>query len=128
MKTNNDNYNSSLKYSFSLDQLNKIGNNDEEFTTEMLKQFEHSARECSEELVLAIKQNDLAKVKRSAHKAVPSYSVMNLVELTGLLKKIEALEMSGEDLKELVNLFDKKNQRVLFEIDHYIKEKIKIPV
>jgi hypothetical protein len=123
MKKSDNNHNKSLKYSFNLDQLNKVGNNDEEFTIQMLKQFRFSATECSGNLVSAIKQKDGVKLKSAAHKAVPSYSVMGLDELVDLLKTIERWpEVNFDNLTTLIRLFNKKNQKVITEINNYINE------
>jgi len=125
MKKNQNSYMKKTKYTFSLEQLNKIGNNSEDFTLQMLKQFMLSAIEISTNMLAAVKQNDWNMVKSAAHKGVPSYSVMDLKELTDLLKAIETAAQTHKEapfIRELVQIFNKKNQKVINEINEYFKE------
>ena len=130
MKKQENSYGEEINYSFSLEQLNKIGNNNEEFTIQMLGQFILTAKECSQNMLSAIKQNDWLKVKNAAHKGVSSYSVMDLAELVSIMKTIEAgaeTEKEHSSIKALVDIFDKKNRLLIAEMVNYIKpfEKLK---
>lgn len=125
MKTKEDDYREVVKYSFSLDQLNKIGNNNEEFNHKMIEQFILSAVESSKNMLSALEESNWVKLKSAAHKGIPSYAIMDLSELVKFMKKIELNAESDserENVKELVKLFDQENQAVINEMGTYLKQ------
>ena len=109
--------------SFSVDQLKRISNNNEEFIIKMLNLFVFQASQCSDMMQQAILTNDWAKLKAVSHKNISSYSIMNLHELVELLKFIESnAEKKREHwrVKEFVDSVCEKNADVIKIIGDYI--------
>ncbi|MCD6017348.1 MAG: response regulator [Bacteroidetes bacterium] len=117
--------NSPLNYqSFNLDQLKRISNNNEAFIKNMLDKFIESAIECSESMKSAISLNDLINLKKAAHKALPSYSVLGLKDLAEQLNFIErnaSTDQEKDELLKKLSSFDKGNQAIIKEIKKYLE-------
>ena len=125
MKTTENITKTNPEHSFSLDKLNEIGNNDKTFRIEMLNQFLSLARESSEKMLSALKQNDLVKLKQAAHKGVPSYAILDLSDIVNMLKTIEndiIKDGNVDSVRAIVELFDQKNTIIIKEIEIYLKE------
>lgn len=111
--------------SFSLEQLNRIGNNDRMFTISMLEKFINSASECSETMIYALSINDWNKIKIAAHKSIPSYSLMGLTSLVKDLVYIEnysGLSQHDSEIRELVKTVEVKNNEIIYEIRNCIND------
>ncbi len=109
---------------FSLEQLNRIGNNDKNFIIKMLEKFLVSVSECTDTIAPALSQNDWSKIKIAAHKSMPSYSIMGLTELAKDLAYIEKYAGNKEyhrEVFELINLIEKKNKKLIQDIKNYLK-------
>lgn len=109
---------------FSVEQLNKIGNNDEAFTNSMLEKFVPLALECSNDLWSALNKSDWHKLKSICHKNIPSYYQLELDDISGLLKFIEKnAEPHPEKITEAVESIFIKNNEVVKAINDYLKTK-----
>ena len=111
--------------SFSLEELNRIGNNDKEFTIKMLEKFLSSVSECSESMQSAISQNDWSKIKTTAHKSIPSYSLMGLKTLARDLISIESYAGKNEykdELQNLVKEIEIRNEELIHDIKKHLQE------
>jgi DNA-binding response OmpR family regulator len=109
--------------SFSLNQLRRISNNNEVFVKSMLDKFIESAIECGETMYAAIAGNDIDKLKKAAHKGLPSYSILELKKLAELLTYFEQQPLVDADLSELkmkIKDFDSKNKSVISEIKTFL--------
>ncbi len=109
---------------FSLDQLNKIGNNDKTFTKKMLEKFIDQVLECSETLRSAILESDWLKLKTIAHKNIPSYSLMGLDELVNLLQYTEIQSRKNKEynhMLEIVEIICEKNNAVISAIKKHLR-------
>ncbi len=121
--TNNDRQTCSTTYN--LEQLNKIGNYDKKFLLEMLTSFMKIAKECSEIMFSAMEKEDWLKIKTIAHKNIPSYSILDLNDLVGILKEIERdidKEDGRENAKNLIKLFYQENKKVIASINKDLDE------
>lgn len=110
--------------SFNLDQLRRISNNNEEFVRNMLDKFIESAVECRETMNSAITENNIDKLKKAAHKGLPSYTILELKELTELLIYIDHLsltELINIEIKKKVLNFEKLNSSIIREIRKYLE-------
>lgn len=119
----NDNH-----FTFSLEQLKKISNNNEEFIIKMLHKFIISALECGEEMTLGFNENNMVRLKKASHKGIPSYSIMGLNNLVECLVYMEANALSPQEknnIQKRLADFDKKNKTVIKEIENYIHLKNK---
>lgn len=109
---------------FSVEQLNKIGNNDEAFTNSMLEKFVPLALECSNDLWSALNKSDWYKLKLICHKHIPSYYQLELDEIGGLLEFIEKnAEEHPEKITEAVESIFIKNNEVVKSINEYLATK-----
>ena len=109
---------------FSLDQLNKIGNNDKTFTKKMLDKFIAQVSECSENLRSAILESDWLKLKTIAHKNIPSYAIMGLDELVNLLQYTEIQSRKNKEynhMLEIVEIICEKNNEVVSAIKKHLR-------
>ncbi|HWY12349.1 MAG TPA: hypothetical protein VN026_13535 [Bacteroidia bacterium] len=109
---------------FNLDQLNQIGNDDETFTKQMLEKFITQVYECSESLHSAILTSDWLKLKNTAHKNIPSYSIMGLDELVNLLKYTEIQSAKNKEynhMLEIVEIICEKNNTVIDAIRKHLR-------
>lgn len=109
--------------SFSLEQLQRISNNDEEFILKMLEKFELSVKECSEQLALALPEDNWSRMKTVAHKSIPSYSLMGLDKMVSQLEFIErqaGLSPHNPEVQELVKKINDNNNEILRDINNYI--------
>ena len=112
------------KHSFNVEELNRIGNNDESFNRMMLDKFASAVSECSSIMMDALANADWKRIKTMAHKSIPSYSIMGLEEIVADLKYIESYaDVINENygIPDLVKLVDSKNKKVLSEIKDYLK-------
>lgn len=110
--------------SFNLDQLRRISNNNEEFVRNMLDKFIQSAVECRDTMNTALTENNMDKLKKAAHKGLPSYSVLELKDLTELLIYIDHLSLSDQiniTIKKKVLDFEKLNSNAINEIRKYLE-------
>jgi HPt (histidine-containing phosphotransfer) domain-containing protein len=124
METEKNNQVTEKKYSFNLDELNKVGNNSQSFLEEMLTQFSADIKECSNKLKEGLEEDNSQKINRAAHKAISSYSILELTEYVELLRVIEAqayIEINAK-LKDDIELFNKKNEALKKELSDYLKE------
>jgi HPt (histidine-containing phosphotransfer) domain-containing protein len=110
---------------FSLEQLNRIGNNDKVFTAKMLEKFIQSATECSETMTMALSQNDWKKIKTVAHKSIPSYSLLGL---NGFVKDLAYIEnyadnpLHNKDIDDLIKKVERKNKEIIRDIWDCVNE------
>jgi len=108
---------------FNVEQLKKIGNNDEEFVIRMLEKFLQSATECSENLMAALPESNWARIKTAAHKNIPSYSLMGAGEM---VKDLEFIETNAEvstytkEVADRVRLIEARNREIIREVTAYI--------
>lgn len=112
-------------YSFSLDQLRKISNNDAAFIQEMLLQFISMAKDFSDKLNGALAEDDFSQLGMAAHKVIPAYSILDLIALSAMLKKIEKGAegaMTESETKDLLRAFESENKKVISEMCEYLKE------
>jgi HPt (histidine-containing phosphotransfer) domain-containing protein/CheY-like chemotaxis protein len=118
---NNNKTDDTADISFSLEPLQRIGNNDEGFILKMLEKFVSTAGACTSDMESAIAANARDKVRMAAHKNIPSYSLMGL---NPMAKALEHLEHNSTDanVPELVNAFIKQNERVIQEVENCIKQ------
>ena len=104
---------------FSLEQLNRIGNNDKVFTAKMLEKFIQSATECSETMAMALSLNDWKKIKTAAHKSIPSYSLLGL---NGFVKDLAYIEnyadnpLHRKEVDDLIKIVERKNREIIQDI------------
>ncbi|MDF2448403.1 MAG: signal transduction histidine kinase [Bacteroidota bacterium] len=111
-------------YTFKLDQLLRISNNNEEFVKTMLGKFIETAQECESALNKFLVPFNSEEMKRAAHKGIPSYSVLELKELANLLIYFERNQFSEKDLNDLsekISFFSAKNQQVISEIKKFLR-------
>ena len=109
---------------FSLDQLNRIGRNDEAFTLRLLKEFIKIAGKFSESMYSVITSGDLIKLKKMAHDNIPAYSIMGLNEMVELLSYIENnthKENKIEHMIKFVELVYEKNNTIISVMRQYLK-------
>jgi HPt (histidine-containing phosphotransfer) domain-containing protein len=121
MKKDLPNMDDTADITFSLEPLQRIGNNDESFILKMLEKFASTAAACTSDMQDALATNARDKVRMAAHKNIPSYSLMGL---TALSRQLEHLEhnCTDENVPGLVNAFIKKNERVIQEVENCIKQ------
>lgn len=121
MKKDLPNMDDTADISFSLEPLQRIGNNDEGFILKMLEKFVSTADACTSDMQNAIATNARDKVRMAAHKNIPSYSLMGL---TVMAKQLEHLEHNSTDanVPGLVSAFIKQNERVMQEVENCIKQ------
>jgi HPt (histidine-containing phosphotransfer) domain-containing protein len=108
---------------FSLEQLNKIGNNDIEFTNRMVGKFIIMVSEFTANLRSVLKTNDWVKLKTIAHKNIPAYSFMGLDDLVEYIKYLEsnALDMQEQaHLKEMSEVICRKNDQIISSMREYL--------
>lgn len=116
--------NSDLKReSFDPEQLNRIGNGNEEFTVKMLEKFILATTEYTEAMMGSLASHEYEKLKNTAHKCIPSYSIMGLQVLVEYLKFIEI--NSGKDQNEValaaaVKLVNEETKKVIQDIQEYL--------
>ena len=109
---------------FSTEQLDKIGNNDESFTNAMLEKFVVLALECSNDLWSALNKSDWLRVKSICHKNIPSYSMLELDEITELLRFIERnAEHEPQEITKAAEMVLIKNNEAVKAINEYLAAK-----
>lgn len=124
MKATQNNKQQDYSTTFNLDQLNRIASGDKKFVIQMTQEFMSITSECSEIMKTAIMNNDWAKLKTIAHKNIPSYSIMGLNDLVGILKEIEhnaQIEEKQEEIKEYVELICEMNSLVIISLQEHLK-------
>lgn len=107
--------------SFSLEPLIKVCKNDNAFILKMLDKFKISVQECTE----GMSSGDPAKMRTSAHKSIPSYSIMGLEQLVKDLAFIEHHIDNAADkdqVEELRNSVVERNKTILQDADNYIEQ------
>lgn len=110
---------------FNVEELNRIGDNDEGFTLQMLAKFSQQLAVCSKSMKEAIDANDWAKVRLVAHKNIPSYAIMGSYELLSLLKYIDQNAEKPEEqiaVRRTVESVCDKNTDVILAIEDYLKK------
>lgn len=106
---------------FSIEQLNKIGNNDEGFTNKMIAKFSLLASECSKDLWEALNNSDWSKLRSICHKNIPPYALLELNDIVTMLKFIETnAELEPENVTKFVGQIYIKNNEVIKAINEYL--------
>lgn len=109
---------------FNLDELNKIGKNDEEFIKVMLTEFNRAAKDCDESLKANLESGDWTKIRGVAHKYIISYSILGIEELADDLKYIEANALKRDEqhsITKIINFFTVRNNEVMEAINDHLK-------
>lgn len=109
---------------FSIEQLKRIGDGNADFVLKMLDKFIISASECSENMVLALSDKNWEKLGAIAHKSIPSYAMLNILDIVEQLRFIEKSIKTNEDTKlieEAVKNIIQKNFKIVLDIKNYIK-------
>ena len=109
---------------FSIEQLKRIGDGNADFVLKMLDKFIISASECSENMVLALSDKNWEKLGVIAHKSIPSYAMLNILDIVEQLRFIEKSIKTNEDTKlieEAVKNIIQKNFKIVLDIKNYIK-------
>ncbi|MBC7863491.1 MAG: Hpt domain-containing protein, partial [Bacteroidia bacterium] len=104
---------------FSLDQLNRIGNNNEDFVRIMLEKFITTAAKNTENMVSGLANGDFTKLMNAAHKSIPSYHMLGLNHLVKHLQYIERHSREGAEFAELsarLQLVHEETWKVISEI------------
>jgi CheY-like chemotaxis protein len=107
--------------SFSLEPLQRVCKNDTAFVLKMLDKFKISVQECTD----GMSSGDTTKMRTSAHKSIPSYSIMGLDQLVKDLVFIEhhiESESDKEQAQQLVRSVIERNKTILHDADAYIEQ------
>ena len=133
MKTQKDNSNSTQEvksHAFSMEHLNRIGNNDAAFNLLMLKKFSDSIIDNMQGLEEGLLNNNWVRIRNAVHKSIPSYHMMGLEKLVDCMQSIQAKidksEYNKEDVRLVIqneiDFLQKENKNILLELTNYIKQ------
>jgi CheY-like chemotaxis protein len=107
--------------SFSLEPLQRVCKNDNAFVLKMLDKFKISVQECTD----GMSSGDPTKMRTSAHKSIPSYSIMGLDQLVKDLVFIEhhiELDSDKEKAQQLAHSVIERNKTILQDADAYMEQ------
>ncbi|MBC7695320.1 MAG: hypothetical protein H7141_07750 [Burkholderiales bacterium] len=114
------------KPTFSLEQLQQVSNNNQEFVTKMVDKFLTTALECDEVLTTRTLTDYYEKLQKLSHKCIPSYSIMGLNQLVKYLEYIEKNALLGKEtslIEEKIKLFVAENKMVISDIKDFLNQK-----
>jgi len=113
------------EYSYNLTELVQLSNGSNDFVVNMLEIFVRSASEILSQLKSNLLVNNWEKVSELAHKAIPSFHFMGLVNFSEKLRFIEqnaSNENEHEKIRELIGFIDKNMVVILNDLKSEIEK------
>jgi HPt (histidine-containing phosphotransfer) domain-containing protein len=109
-----------------LTYLKNMSGGNEEVVKEMIGIFIEQVNEISNDMILAVKEEDWLSLSRLAHKAKSSVAIMGMSELETELKRLERIAGEGKEVetfKTLVEKFTGDSRIAIEELKSFAKNK-----
>lgn len=108
---------------FSLENLYRMGNNDDVFVASMLEIFVSTTKEYLAQMHRGLRTHSSKEIAEAAHKMVPACKHLDLEELSDALKSLERLAQNSKDTKALAGRVE-QIQLSLLPIINLVQEEI----
>lgn len=113
--------------SYSIEEIEKIGEGDEEFLNKMLKLFLQNANEGIQKLGMYFEKNDFEEVRKLAHKIKPSLNMMKINQISDEVRELEQqilIQGRSGRTEYLIKHIEEVLQEVVNEITENYYEKL----
>jgi HPt (histidine-containing phosphotransfer) domain-containing protein len=107
-----------------LTYLKNMSGGNQAVMKEMIGIFIEQVNEISNEMLLALKEEDWLSLSRLAHKAKSSVAIMGMTEMESELKRLERIAGEGkeiEEFKKLVEKFNADSHIAIKELENFTK-------
>jgi len=99
--------------SYDLSQIENMSRGDRAFVDKMINIFITLAKQNSEIMQLALANNDIGTIQKTAHKIKPSIDQMGIISLKVVVRRLEKYELSSGSQQELESLINQLTSTLL---------------
>ncbi|RFC55047.1 PAS domain S-box protein [Brumimicrobium aurantiacum] len=120
LEKNSSTFRESTPQLYDLSTIEKMSRGNQEFVKKMITIFISIAKENTEILKKALEENDVLTIEKTAHKIKPSIDQMGITSLKDVvrkLEKIENLQISQQEVKDMVNQLSATLSRIVNELE-----------
>ena len=110
---------------YNLNELIQLSNGSNDFVANMLEIFVRSSSEILFQMNAALLINDWEKVSSAAHKAIPSFHFMGLINFSEKFKFIESYaleEKNQQRIREMIGFIDKNMVVIGIQLNEKIQK------